>query len=639
MKLMRPAEILTTNLRPFAILVLFAGTFGTSCQLVAGDEGVDNDPRRFSEKVAPFLQQFCVDCHGGSDPEAKLGLDTYETSSRIQTDFEIWEKILRFIEDRQMPPADAEQPGAEALENVTAAIRAELESFDCTQAPPFRRVTIRRLNRAEYDNTIRDLIGIDFQPAEDFPADDVGYGFDNIGEVLSMPPILFEKYLDAAETIMDRAFSNEEARQRILAVESSEEVDRREAFRQNLTAFVTRAFRRPPSDEEMENLFDLTRDLFRTGNDIEQIQRAVYASVLVSPHFLFRIEDADEDASPDQPLTDWELASRLSYFLWSSMPDEELFRLADEGKLHQTDVLQSQVRRMLADSKSRALVENFAGQWLQLRDVEHFSPDPDQFSSFDDELRVAMRQETEAFFVSMIRENRSVLEFLTADFTYVNERLARHYGLEGVKSDTWQRVDLPKGRRGVLTHASILLITSNPTRTSPVKRGKWVLENILSEPPPPPPYDVPELEDDTELLGSLRERMEQHRSNETCAVCHRTMDAVGFGLENFDVIGAWRDRDGRFEIDSSGVLPDGTAFDGAAELMGVLADRKKEAFCRCLTEKLLTYALGRGLDSADRCTVKGIVERLADHEYRMRALITEIVLSDQFRRHGTTGED
>jgi hypothetical protein len=621
------------------LAVCGSGVCGPAVVVAADDDPpAETSQTPFARNVVPFLARYCTDCHGGDEPEARLGLDVYKTSGRVQSDYDTWEKVLRMLEDRQMPPADMDQPEGEELLSVLAGIRAEMDTFDCSQVEPFRRVTIRRLNRAEYNNTIRDLVGVDFQPAEDFPADDVGYGFDNIGDVLSMPPVLMEKYLDAAETIMQRAFDDEALRAKILVHQPSDDVDRREAFRRNVTDFARRAFRRPASERELERLFGLTSNLFRSGAELEEITQSAFAAILVSPQFLFRIENFDADADKPQSLSDWELASRLSYFLWSSMPDAELFDLAEAGRLNQPELLEAQVRRMLADSKSRALVDNFAGQWLQLRDLDRLSPDPEMFSDFDEPLRQAMRRETELFFETIIREDRSLLDFLSADFTFVNERLARHYGLDGIAGEEFRRVDLPEGRRGVLTQASILLITSNPTRTSPVKRGKWILENILAEPPPPPPPDVPELEDEGELLGSLRERMEQHRANPACAVCHQTMDVLGFGMENFDAVGAWRDRDGRFEIDASGTLPGGAEFQGAGELMDVLIAQKREAFCRCLTEKMLTYALGRGLDAADRCTVKGIAESLAEEDDRFSALVRAIVLSEQFRMQGITGD-
>lgn len=587
----------------------------------------------FSRDVAPFLERYCTDCHGGSDPEAKLALDRYQESGNVQEDYDVWEKVLSMLTERHMPPAEETQPTEAEIHNVLRSIRAELETFDCSQVHRPGRVTIRRLNRVEYNNTIHDLLGIDFEPAADFPSDDVGHGFDNIGDVLSMPPILMEKYLAAAEEAMDRAFADEQARARILAHEPESDGDRFAVFRRNLLEFAERAYRRPLSERESERLFEFTGNAFRSGLRGDDVVKAAGVAILVSPDFLFRIErdPSDDDEDGIRELDDWELATRLSYFLWSSMPDDELFAVAESGQLHEPEVLREQVARMLRDAKSQALVDNFAGQWLQLRDLSIRKPDPDLFPAFDEQLADDMRKETEAFVSSLIREDRSVLEFLNADFSYVNERLAALYGIDGVTGDEFRRVDLPEQRRGVLTQASILLITSNPTRTSPVKRGKWILENILGEPPPPPPANVPPLDEDAEVLGTLRERMEQHRSNESCAVCHRQMDAIGFGLENFDAIGAWRERDGRDEIDPSGVLPGGVEFSGPGNLMETLVERRKDAFCRCLAEKLLTYALGRGLESYDRCAVDGITSHLADNNYTFSELVNGIVMSEPFR--------
>jgi hypothetical protein len=586
----------------------------------------------FADSVAPLLKQYCVRCHGGQEPEAKLALDKYGASGNVQQDFAVWEKVRKMLAEREMPPADEPQPKQAELSLALRGIEAELGRFDCTGASSPGRVTIRRLNRAEYNNTIRDLVGVDFKPAEDFPSDDVGEGFDNIADVLSLPPLLFEKYLAAAETIVERAFADETLRRRIAAVQASGDVGRTEAARRNLRAFASRAFRRPASDEEIERLIALVRLARDNGSSDEQALQVAVQAVLVSPHFLFRIEfDPQADAKAGvRELNDYEVASRLSYFLWSSLPDDELFELAGKGMLRRPEVREAQVKRMLRDPKSRALVENFAGQWLQLRDLANMTPAAEKFPQFDEPLRAAMQRETELFFQTVVQEDRSVLDFLGAEFSFVNERLARHYGISGVSGGEFRRVKLDNGRRGVLTHGSILLLTSNPSRTSPVKRGKWILENILGTPPPPPPPGVPELPEDAETLGSLRERLEQHRADESCAVCHRQMDALGFGLENFDAIGAWRDRDGRFEIDPSGVLPGGYEFRTPGQLMQVLIEQKKDEFCRCLASKLLVYAVGRGLRTEDRCAVNGILERLAENEYRFGALVAAIAASDPF---------
>lgn len=590
-------------------------------------------PDHFSTAIKPFLENHCTSCHSGEGAEAGIDFERYDKSSKIQTDFDHWEKVLRLIQERQMPPAEETQPTADELLAIVNAIQAELDSFDCSTARHPGRVTIRRLNRAEYNNTIRDLLKLDLQLADDFPSDDVGEGFDNIGDVLTIPPVLMEKYLAAAQTIAKAVQQNEVARKIVLPKEAKNESETVAVIRRNLRQFASKAWRRPVTDEEEQRVFALVQAAYESEAENDEIFVTVVSAILSHPNFLFRIE---RDPTPDdedgiRALDGFELATRLSYFLWSSMPDQELFDAAADGSLTQPAVLEAQAIRMLHDPKAQALVNNFAGQWLQLRDVDRLQPDPEMFAAFDDELRHAMKRETEVFFERMMREDRSVLEFLTADFTYVNARLAKHYGIDGVQGEQFQKVAAPPGRRGVLTHAGILMLTSNPTRTSPVKRGKWVLENILAEPPPPPPPDVPELEEGTETLGSLREQMEQHRSNPACAVCHVKMDAIGFGMENFDAVGAWRERDGRFKVDASGELPGGRSFDGAADLMQILADQKKTEFLRCLSRKMLVYALGRGLTTYDRCAINEIVSSLEANEYRFSKMVTSIVLSEPFR--------
>lgn len=591
------------------------------------------DSGPFVSTVLPFLQKHCVRCHSGDQPKAELRLDRFRESRIVEADQEVWRSTLKMLSDGEMPPEGEPQPAADESQAVMRALEAELARFDCGGVPRPGRVTLRRLNRVEYNNTVRDLIGIDFRPADEFPADDVGYGFDNIGDVLSIPPVLFEKYLNASERIIDRAFRDAAARKRILPAETLEDgFLESDGFRRQFEDFVLRAFRRPPTSDEVDRLLKLSRLARDTGGTPEEAVRAAFVAALTSPHFLFRVELDPPADDPDgiRQLNDYEIATRLSYFLWSTMPDGELFDLARKNELHRPDVLDSQVQRMLGDGKSQALVKNFAGQWLQLRDLKHMTPDPERFPDFDEELRLAMQNETERFFESIVHEDRSILDFLNADYSFVNERLARHYGLPDVQGKEFRRVTLSEQRRGVLTHGSILLLTSNPTRTSPVKRGKWILENILADPPPPPPGAVPELDENAELLGSLRERMEQHRANEACAVCHRQMDTLGFGLENFDAIGAWRERDGTAEIDASGSLPGDKKFRGPKELMTILADQKGPDFARCLTEKLLTYALGRGLHYYDRCAVDDILKQIGQNNYRFVVLVQAIAKSEPF---------
>ncbi len=581
------------------------------------------------------LTKYCYDCHTGDKAEGGVRVDFLSGDSNLENHIELVDKIILVLKEQQMPPADAEQPeGADRVKTIEW-IEQRLREFDCGAASRPGRVTMRRLNKTEYNLTIRDLTGLDLQLAKDFPSDDVGNGFDNIGDVLSLPPILMEKYLDAANQIATAVVKNEAALNQVFPQKASDEKNLDEVVevaRANASSFAMRAFRRPLDTEESERLFNLMRAAWEANASKEEIIQATLTAVLASPHFLYRVEDDDPADFVDgvRPLNDFELASRLSYFLWSSMPDERLMQLAGEKKLHTTEQLNAEVDRMLADPKSLALVENFAGQWLQLRDLEALSPDPVKFAAFDAKLRKSMRRETELLFTNILKENRSILELLSADYSFVDARLAKHYGIEGVSGDEFQKVDLQGKRRGMLMHGSILLLTSNPTRTSPVKRGKWVLENLLAEPPPPPPPNVPELGATGVTLGTLRQQMEQHRENPNCAVCHVKMDAVGFGLENFDAIGSWRDADGRDKIDPSGTLPGGRKFNGPLDLVQILVEDKKAEFSRCVTMKMLTYALGRGLGVADRCTVSSIVNKLAEEEYRFATLVKSIVTSQPF---------
>jgi mono/diheme cytochrome c family protein len=592
------------------------------------------DKVTFANQVQPFLAKYCLSCHAGARPRSGLALDGFKDEASAQKDRLLWQKIAQLIRSREMPRGFGPKPAPADVELVATWIESELTKVDCTGTKDPGRVTIRRLNRAEYNNTIRDLVGVQFQPAEDFPSDDVGYGFDNIGDVLSMPPILMEKYLAAAEKVVDLAFQDPDIRKRILTCEPKGQGSA-ESARQVLEPLASRAFRRPVSEEEVNRLARLVAMAEKHGDSFEEGIRLALQAVLVSPHFLFRVESTRRGTNRESvlPLSDFELATRLSYFLWSSMPDEELFSLAKQESLRKDGNLEAQVGRMLKDPKARALVDNFGGQWLQTRNLGAATPDPALFPTFDEYLRTAMLKETELFFEAVLQEDRSVLAFLDADFTFMNERLARHYGIPGVEGDQFRRVTLTGDQRGgILTHASVLTVTSNPTRTSPVKRGKWILENLLGTPPPPPPPDAGELPETKEavLSGSLRKRMETHRTNPNCATCHQRMDPLGFGLENFDAIGAWRTRDGEFAIDASGTLPDGQLFQGPAGLRALLKG-KAEAFRRCLTEKLLTYALGRGLEYFDKCAVDDIVAALARGPDRFSTLVIEIVKSDPFQ--------
>jgi len=691
----------------------------------------------FESQILPIFAQYCYACHGDGKHKGDVALD-----KATPGDEKLWERVLQMIETGEMPPSNKPQPSPEQRQLITKWIDSAVFGIDCERPNP-GRVTVRRLNRAEYNNSIRDLLGVNFRPADDFPVDDSGYGFDNIGDVLSMPPLLIEKYLAAAERILAAALSQPmtnrypvdalevgyNAKSRSdgwVALNSIEEddvaisldvaalagyrlrvrayatnamkltfmVDKqpistvevtsnsvyqvgftaplgkhrfRAVVRRNkdglaeaealkwksgpnqkgtvfvewlevqgpfrpptltlppqkgakqfLETFATRAYRRPVTKQELDRLLRLGQD------DLTVALRAI----LVSPHFLYRWEGE----RPRAPLLDeYALASRLSYLLWSSMPDDELFAHARKRTLRKN--LEKQVRRMLADPKASALTENFAGQWLQLRNLANITPDPKTFPAFDDALRDSMRKETEMFFARIVREDRSVLEFLTADETFADRRLARHYGIDAVRSDQFELISL-RGtpRRGVLTQGSVLALTSNPTRTSPVKRGKWVLDNLLNAPPKPPPPNVPELKEGKELTGTLRQRMEQHRADALCASCHERMDAIGFALENFDALGRWRDKDGEHPVDASS-----DEFKGPEELLALLASERKEQFVRCMADKMLTYALGRGLERYDKCALDRIGRNLAQQNYKFSALVLEVIKSAPFQMRGGSG--
>jgi hypothetical protein len=771
--------------------------------------------KRMATDVQPLVTKFCAKCHSGAKPKADLSFDKFRDAKSMLGDRDAWESVIDNIDTQVMPPEGSPKPSAEERQRMIGGVRALFDFADATARPDPGRVTIRRLNRTEYNNTIRDLMFVDFDAGEDFPSDDVGHGFDNIGDVLTLSPVLMERYLAAAEGIVNRAITpippkpvnrrigspylqpasskvinknrfrqvatdetenylsgplftdyktepdndyvfrfrayaeteskepvkiavlasgkqlkdnitedqaerlsgkslpglrpcviletveikarkDKEAKQfevkfhcpegveRIaLAVEKPAEgepatklfveffslegpLDSRpssqrkllacatdkphaEQSREVLTRFTSRAFRRPATTDEIKRLLQIVEQAEKGGAQWEAAMQQAMMAVLASPKFLFRVElDDQPQAAGPHKIDEFQLASRLSYFLWSSMPDYELFALANQGKL--TAHLDDQVRRMLASPKSSALVDNFALQWLQLRRLSTFAPDAKLFPKFNERLRAAMFTETSMLLQEVVGKDRSILDLIAADYTFLNEPLAQHYGIvdtagntpsdkkktpggQPIRGQQFVRVALKDGNRGgLLTQASILSVTSNPTRTSPVKRGRWLLEQLLGAPPPPPPPNVPELKEDEQsaATGSLRQRLEQHRQNPSCASCHARMDPLGFALENYNAIGAFRQKEGEFPIDASGTLPDGTQFSGPIELKGILL-QKKDVFSRCLAEKMLIYALGRGLERSDRHTVDKIVAGTAKNDYKFSSLVTEIVRSDPFR--------
>jgi len=493
---------------------------------------------------------------------------------------------------------------------------------------------IRRLNRTEYWNTVRELLGPAATTAQVLPADDQVDGYDNNSQVLGIGPLLLEKYALAAEELVGSALaaSNAEGRARLLTCDFSG-ANEEPCARQILSRFGRKAWRRPLSTEDVERVLALVRASRAAGDAFEVALAVGLQAILTSPHFLFRVElDPALGVLSTHSLGNHELATRLSYFLWSSPPDEALMAAADAGMLRDPVELERQTRRMLADPRSQALVDNFASQWLRTRQLALVQPSPALFPTFASrQLAQAMATETSLVFAELLQGERSMLDLLDADFTYVNAALAAHYGIPGTfDASRFTRVTLsPSGnRRGILTHGSILALNATPARNSTVKRGKWVLGRLLCEEPPPPPPSIPQLPSGP-TTGSLRQRMEQHVSDPACAGCHRKMDPIGFALEHYDAIGAWRATDGAYTIDPRGTLPDGRSFNGAIELGRTL--KEDPNLPACMVKHLFTYALGRQPEYGDEAVLKQLTESFGGQGYRMKELLVQLVLSPTFR--------
>ena len=735
-------------------------------------------------QVLPVMKKHCGECHMDGANEAGVNLGDYSTLEKIRSHESTWEQIRGVIRADAMPPPDSSKMTMEERSLVTRWIERTLHEVDCTHRPPTPHVTVRRLNQFEYDNTIRDIFGVEFRPSKEigFVSDDVGNGFDNQGEVLTLAPIALEKYLQAAGLIAKRVISldresfrkqsfegeyvayqqslsipihvaagkynvnirtrfgddqkdnckaklwiddvlisewevvpkdetakyefettagdhnlrieyaddsspeNRNANNRRLIVHSvrlvgpeqgdpafpkihqqvvvatPEDRDQADAMPIGFTESTRRVFnkllpklyRRAVSNDEVHAVMMICQKASDSGCSYEESLRYGLQAALVSPQFLFRSENLVESDGLRR-LDDYGVASRLAYFLWASTPDETLLNIAAQNQLHEPDILRVQVLRMLDDPRSDSLISGFFAQWLGLRNIQKIDIDRDKFPVWSDRLRAAMLKETEMFCKHLLREG-SIEDFLTADFTFVNPRLAEFYGLEfdgkqpselykrrpgrndgdprrqGLyeQEDRWIRVTLPANRIGVLTQAAALALTSNPTRSSAVKRGKWVLETVLGDPPPSAPPNVPSLEQaKADDKASLRERLEIHRSNPSCAGCHKLIDPIGLGLENFDATGRWRDTEDGREILAQGSLADGKVFTGPIELIKILSERTPDV-SKNFTQRLLTYALGRGLQRADRCDVDKILAQAKENRYTIKSVILAIVQSDPF---------
>ena len=765
------------------------------------------DAPPFAQAGVPFIEKHCVSCHGKDKQKGDFALHEFRDDISVLRARKRWRDVVEQVRSGEMPPDDKPQPSTEEKQRFLASVAGIFAKADNGKPDP-GRLTVRRLNRNEYNNTIRDLLHIEFRPADDFPSDDVGHGFDNIADVLTVSPVLMERYLDAADKIaaqaiplnaakppkrtmaakycepasvnvpqskfrplttsegdavksgpintparitadgdyimrarlyaksadgkpvrvammltggaiakpspggeiakLDGAWLSNVKRAHILKnveitakseseaqtieakvprIEGIERIvlaafkpqggqaaptlfvewleyegpmDARSAAtkslltattgktqaeqtREVLARFAVRAWRRPISAEELDRLTKLVAYAMGHNDTWEEAMRRAVSAILASPKFVFRLEPDDQPQNAEPHAVDeFQLATRLSYFLWSSCPDDELLRAASEKKLGTS--LDAQIKRMLQDPRADALIENFAMQWLQLGRLSSHSTDPKTFPNWKPELGAAMLEETRRFFGEIVRSDRSILDLLDGDFTWVNRRLSELYGIKNAGSfqkDEWKRVSLagtPRG--GLLTQASILTVTSNPTRTSPVKRGKWVLEQLLGTPPPPAPPNIPSLDDSkrNELKGTFRQKLEQHRADPKCANCHAKMDAFGFALENFNGVGQWRDRDETgAAIDASGKLATGRAINGLAD-MKVLLRSKKQDFARCLSEKMLIYALGRGLDYYDEPIISRIAFNLEKSDYRFSTLIGSIVKSQAFLMRRSTSQ-
>jgi hypothetical protein len=493
---------------------------------------------------------------------------------------------------------------------------------------------MRRLTRTEYWNTVKALLGPGATTSQVLPADDQVAGYDNNAQVLGIGPLLLEKYALAAEELVGSALAatNAEGRARLLTCDSSG-ANETPCARQILASFGRKAWRRALSTEDVDRLMAVVQAHRAAGDAFEVALGVGLQVILTSPHFLFRVEeDPALGVQNAHPLKPYELATRLSYFLWSTTPDETLMAAAEADTLRDPAELERQARRMLADPRAQALVDNFGGQWLRTRQLSLVQPSPQLFPSFTaNQLAQAMAMETSLVFAEVMQADRSMLDLLDADFTYVNAALAAHYGLQGsFDASRFTRVTLPPGgnRRGLLTHAGILTLNSTPTRNSTVKRGKWVLDRLLCQEPPPPPANIPQLPSGP-TSGSLRQRMEQHVSDPVCAACHGKMDPIGFALEHFDAIGAWRATDGEYAIDTRGTLPDGRSFDGAIELGRTL--KEDPALPACIVRQVFTYAMGRRPEAADEQALAQLTQSFGAKGYRMKELLVQVVLNPTFR--------
>jgi hypothetical protein len=613
----------------------------------ASDEDVsEGNPTTFDfQQAAVLLTDSCADCHADGAEEGEFALESLlDDSASLADRFERWRKVAQRINDRSMPPADSEPMPADKIMPLVQWIESATISAVCADGTTAGPPMLRRLAKHEYSNTIRDLLDVHFDAGQGLPEDTAGgEGFNNAAETLIISPIHAEKYLQAAVDALDYAARNDGTRRRLLRAQPSAEKSESEAARENLQWIATRAFRRPAEKEEVDRLVALFESARADNLPFDESVLYAMRAVLISPGFLFIAESTPAEVGVATPVTDHELATRLSYFLWASMPDRELMESADAGRLSDPDELRKQTLRMLGEKGTHLQdsMEQFVGSWLGTSDVGHSKRiDNERHPRIDDPDVAALRNQPVYAMVSILQENDSLLDLIDADWTFLNDELVRVYKLQKSKIEddfvqNLKRVRLPeeyRNRGGVLGMGGVYVVSSYPQRSSPVLRGAWVLEKMLGIELPPPPPDVPALDDSVEGAEpqTVRQRLEKHRQDAACATCHDRIDPIGFAMENFDEIGRWRDRDDGGEIDSVAELPGGTRIEGIGGLKKHLLDQK-EAVVRNLVQKMLGYALGRSLQPTDLCTVEDIVQQLKQSDYRSQELILGIVTSDPFR--------
>jgi hypothetical protein len=634
--------------------------------------------------IAPLVEEYCYRCHGPETQTAGIDLSALVAERPLVKNRETWNRVIAVLEEGSMPPASAPQPSDDTRRDMTDLLHRDIEAFDYAVIDDPGFELMRRLTHTEYDNTVRDLFGVQLGLSDRFPDELTGSsGFDNSANTLFLQPSLMERYIAVAERAVELALPAEPtsavhrvSRDLIFVVTPGADVSDMTAAEAVLQRFLTRAYRRPPQPEEVTQATTHYEAGRTAGLDHEAAVKQALQAVLISPKFLLRVEAGSEAPAPFA-VSDWELASRLSYFLWASMPDQELFDLAARGALSDPQTLEQQVSRMLADGKANTLGDIFAAQWLGFEHVgTRIWLDPIDSPWCTASLMTAMRDESSLFFMSLLRENRPVATLIDADYTYVNEELATTlYGMQGIIGDRMRRVSLTDANRGgVLGQASILALTSNYKDTSPVKRGAYVLDTLLGTPPPPPPLNAGVLSEEVaDLRGlSFREKLEMHSKNETCRVCHSKIDPIGFSLENFDYFGKWRETyDFRQRVDdpaeadetvemqtesspepvvrhfkntrriiaADGGLPDGTTFTGPAGLKQALLETRHDDLVRQVVSKMLAYALGRQLEYYDEPAVRTILAALEADDYRLQTLLQQIVASYPFQYKKNPAEE